>query len=341
MLGFERATAAEREVLAALRLLVVARPVGGVDLQAGLGGPDLDEASVERAGEATGADERARLAARRHLALVEHPAVVVALADLEVAVGRVDPLADAPRAAEVERRRGDGLDLAGGDLPRVSGQIALSRNLEVVVLDGAAGLALEVEVDVLGHVDRRRLVGRRLVVDAPDVVLGERVRDLRLDLPGESLVAVGRDVGEYNADIGSFHERRRLPHIRVPAARAAVQVAANAARGVVERRQLDPPAVQLEDAVGDAVAVAADDAAPVGIAAVPAGGRVEADDHVLKPAAAVGREEADDLAAVVGDLHHHSARSAQGVYLRLFPILRGSEAGRLERWLFHGGSIIP
>ena len=35
------------------------------------------------------------------------------------------------------------------------------------------------------------------------------------------------------------------------------------------------------------------------------------------------------------------ARSAQGVYLRLFPILRGSEAGRLERWLFHGDSIIP
>ena len=68
------------------------------------------------------------------------------------------------------------------------------------------------------------------------------------------VVAVRRDMGEDDADVRPVDERLRLPDVGVPAACAAMQVAADAARRVVERRQADRLAVQLEDALGDAVA---------------------------------------------------------------------------------------
>ena len=332
MLGFHRDAAAEREVLAALGRLVVTRPVGGVDLDGRFARPHLDGAPVERAGEGAGELEPAlRLRALRHLAGVEHPAVVIALADLEVAVGGIDPLADAPEPTEVERRVGDGLELAGRDLARVGRQVPGGGELHHVILDRAAGFALEVEVDVLGHVDRRGLVAGRAVFDAPDVLRGERIGDLRLDPAGEALVAVGRDVGEDDADVAALHEALGVPDVAVPAARAAVEVAADAAGRVIERGEPDATAVELERAVRDAVAVAADDRAPVGIARVPARRRIEADDHVLELAFAIGREEPDDLPAVVGHFHDDAASTPQGELPRLFSVFGDPERTDLDR----------
>ena len=130
-----------------------------------------------------------------------------------------------------------------------------SGDLEDVVLDRAAGLALEVEVDMLRHVDRRVLARHRLVVDAPHVLRGERVGHLRLDLTRKSLVAIRRGVREDDADVRTLHERLGLPDVCVPAARAAVQVATDARRRIVERGKLDCLAVQPEDALRDAVAL--------------------------------------------------------------------------------------
>ena len=142
---------------------------------------------------------------------------------------------------------------------------------------------------------------------------------------GEALVAVGRSVREHDADVVALHERRCAPHIRVPAAIAAVEVAADARRRVVERGELDRLAVHLELALRDAVAVAADDAAPVRVAVVPASGRVKADDDVLHLAFLVGREEPDDLPAVVAHFKNDASRAIQDVLLRLFAVLRHSE----------------
>ena len=199
-----------------------------------------------------------------------------------------------------------------------------------MVLDRTARLALEVEVDMLRHVDRRLLVGHRLVVNAPDILRRERVRHLDLDLARETLVTVGRSVREDDANVVALHKRLCAPDIRVPAAIAAVEVAADASRRVVEGRKLVGLAVHLELALRDTVAVAADERAPVGVAIVPAGGRVKADDDILHLAFLVRREKAHNLPAVVAHFENDATRAVQDVLLRLLAVLRHSEVHNLK-----------
>ena len=54
----------------------------------------------------------------------------------------------------------------------------------------------QVEVAVIGEVDRRGLVGGRLVVDPQLVLVGERVGDGRGEVAGIAFFAVGADVGQ-------------------------------------------------------------------------------------------------------------------------------------------------
>ena len=90
----------------------------------------------------------------------------------------VDPLADLVELAEVERRALDGGDLAGRDQRAVDRRVVVGGEHQLVVVDRRRAGAGEIEVGVIGQVDRRGLVGRRLVVDAELVLVGERVRDL-------------------------------------------------------------------------------------------------------------------------------------------------------------------
>ena len=99
---------------------------------------------------------------------------------------------------------------------------------------------------------------------------------------------------------------------------------------LVEGGKLVGLAVHLELALRDAVTVAADDAAPVGVAVVPARWRVKADDDVLHLAFLVGREETHDLPAVVAHFENDATRAVQDVLLRLLAVLRHSEVHDLE-----------
>ena len=125
--------------------------------------------------------------------------------------------------------------------------------MQLVVLDRAAALAGEVAVRVVGEVDDRGLVGGGLVVDAPVAVPVERVGDLRPQRAGVAHLAVDARVVQVQADVGARGEALDVPHLLVEALGAAVQ----AVHAVVDG-ELVRLAVQGELALGDAVAVAAD-----------------------------------------------------------------------------------
>ena len=166
------------------------------------------------------------------LGAVEHEVVVVAAAEDDLLrAGVADPLADRVRRREVERRAGHRRDLAGRDRGRVDRRVVGGHQLQLVVVGAAGALAGEVEVGVVGQVDDRRRVGRRVVVDPQLVVVGQGVGDLDLERAGVALLAVRAGVAEPQADAVAVGDLARPPRRLVEALLAAVQVVG----AVVER----------------------------------------------------------------------------------------------------------
>ena len=87
-----------------------------------------------------------------------HQAVVVA-------AGRLDPVADAARAGEVERRAAHRDDGAGGQRVGILLQHPRAVELQLVILDAAAAGAGQVPVGVVGQVDDGGRVGGSAQVD--------------------------------------------------------------------------------------------------------------------------------------------------------------------------------
>ena len=181
-----------------------------------------------------------------------------------------------------------------------------------MVENGAVALAAEIEIDVLGHVDGRVLVGHGLVFDPPDVVRGQGIGDFHFHFAGEAFLAVRAFRGEDDAHRVAFLEGQGFPDLGVPALDAAVQAAGQAARGVV-LGQLVLRAVQGELSSRYAVAEAAHEGAEIGVGGFVAGHVVEAEDAVLKLSLFVGQENARDFAAEIDDVHLDAAGALEGV----------------------------
>ena len=244
---------------------------------------------------------------------VEHPVVVVALAEHELLVVVADPLPDRVRRPEVERRARDRRERRrSGSASRRPACSSSALSVQPVVVDRPRALARQVPVRVVREVDHRRRVRRRLVVDAQVVVLVERVVDLDVEVAGVAR-AVGRLAGRCSprppCSCGSASRRPRRGCL------------IGSASHTKRSKPWSPPwrlfgpllmssvyvvAVERERRVGDAVAVAADDAAEVRRVRgrrVAARHRVAvevrvAERDVREPPAAVGRVELLDDAAV-------------------------------------------
>ena len=147
---------------------------------------------------------------------IEHEIVVVAVAGLVVQL--VDALADFVERAEIERRASDGHDLTRGNQRVVDRRVAVGVEHQLVVVDRRRASTREIEIGVVGEIHGRGLVGRRLVVDAELVFVGERVGDLCDQFAGEAFFAVGAGVGEDDALPVLAFERLRLPDDFVEAA---------------------------------------------------------------------------------------------------------------------------
>ena len=147
---------------------------------------------------------------------------------------------------------------------------------------------------------------------------------MRGQRPRISFITVGADVGERDADIAVAFERFGLPHHLVEAAAAAVQMVAS-----VVRRQFVGVSVEREARVPDAVRIASDDGTEEAGAGEIALERVESEDDIVEPAAAIGRFQRDDDRAVGDDSSFDTVRVGQreGIHLRA---IRHRAEGRLD-----------
>ena len=98
----------------------------------------------------------------------------------------------APIAVGVRKSNGvpcTGGKLAGRDQRAVDRRVAVRLDHQLVPEHVAA--ARQVEVGVLGQVDRRRLVGGRVIVDDQLVAIGQLVGDPHVEVAGISFFPVG------------------------------------------------------------------------------------------------------------------------------------------------------
>ncbi len=130
------------------------------------------------------------------LPVVEHPAVVVALADFQRLVVLTDVAAYLLGLAEVHGGIGHRGYLAGGNLRGVGGKPAVGVELELMLEHAAGVVTFEVEVSVVGEVDDGLGVGGGAEFDGEFVAVVPAVGDGGLYLAGESFLAVGRGVVE-------------------------------------------------------------------------------------------------------------------------------------------------
>ena len=180
-----------------------------------------------------------------------------------------------------------------------------------------------------GRVEHRRGVGRCRVVDLQLVVARQRIGYRDVEVPGISLLAVGRAVGEGERRVSFGRgELLRLPDAAFESAAAAVQVVLS----VVDREPV-LPAVEREPALADPVSVAAHDRTAV----VVRGGDIVSD--LLEPPYdvpehSVGRRnpKGDDPGTVVGDLYRHPVVVAQRIEAGLPAVDLGAERFVVEQF---------
>ena len=182
-----------------------------VHLHAGLGRHDFENSAGLGIAHFGGEFHLADLA-------VENEVVVIPVVHRLQALLRRHPVGlrtNRARLAEVEAGAVNGRVLRR-DEPRVGLSILVGVDHEKLVEDIAARLAREVPVGMMRRIDDSRLVSRRLVLDAPDVLRKDGVGDLHRDRAGEAHVAVGRDERQHKALPVVL---RRLPDLGIPAAR--------------------------------------------------------------------------------------------------------------------------
>ncbi len=214
---------------------------------------------------------------------VEHPVMVIAVAVADLfEIGLVDSFADDAQRCEVHRGSGHGQDFTCCHIGGVDRCISGGVHVEFVVCNGLQGIAVEVEVGVVCHVDDRRFIGHGLVGDVETVVGCQSVGDFGSDVSGEVVVTVGRVHGEdYCRVVGLFG----IIDLILPSSRTAVQAVAE-----IIGRKLDCVTVDYETALIDAVGIAADGCAEVSLVVFGKVGcdAVESENDIARLAVAVG-----------------------------------------------------
>ena len=294
------------------------QPVAGVELHGGHVGVHLHDAAGGGLAHFGGEGQLVIVAGVE----VEVVVIAVAVGELLVLVGQGHAVADAPGLAQVKGRAAHGAHLAGGDALFVGNDgEGVGVDLDHMVFDGAAALAREVEVGVVGEVAEGVLVGNGLVVDGKLVVIVEGVGDHDLQGAGVALLAVRGGVLEDEAVLADALDGGHVPQLAVEADVAAVQVG-DAALVFGQRQFL---AAHDALAVGDAVAHAADERAQIAAHGLIAGHVPVAENDVAQLALAVGHVDGADDAAVVGDLHGSAGRVGEDVEIGGFAALQSAE----------------
>ncbi len=313
MLRLEAEAGTLRVDLAALAGDRAIEEVAGVELHSRLRGGHLHRAAGRRLVDAHDTLEPGRRAREDHV-------VVVAAAEGDLWMIGVNACANRRGLAEVEWRPFDGGEVSHGDEPLVHRRVAVGLDFDVVPEHIAVAGASEVEVRVLRQVDRRGLVGRRLVVEPQRVVVGQGVGDLGLQRARVAHVAVRAGVREHHAHRVGTLEGLGLPVGLVETLWSAVQVVL-----AVVLRQRVGRAVDGERPLADAVAVAADDGAEEWRLVEVTLEVVVAEHDVTELPCLVGHLQRRDDAAVGDGFHFHPVGVGQREGLDGLAVGQGTE----------------
>ena len=223
---------------------------------------------------------------------------VAVLELLEVKLGDVVP--HLVQGGKIHRGPSDGQDLAGSHVGRVHGGEGRGVDIQLVVADAVVrGIAGEVEIGVVGHVDDGRGGAGGLVGDINRTLIRERVGHESRDGAREIVVPVRGIDAQANMLRVGLHD---LVGLVLPAGGSAVQ----AVPEIVLRQVIFHP-VKGELALGDAVGIAADGGAEVGLVVlgIVVLDLVEAQHHVTLYPVLVRQDDGHDTGAEVGDGHFH------------------------------------
>ena len=276
VLGLERQRSAAAVGFAALAGQGAVEEITAVELNARFGRPNLHITPR------SGFIDRSRQLQVMGAPARQHPIVVVAVAVAELFEIGIEARPDRCRTAEIHRRAFDGHQAAGGDERRIDGREEIGCDHQFMVVDRRPARPVQVEERVVREVDDRTAVGRGLVCDDEAVVVGQLVGHRNLQVPGVSLIAVGREAGQYDL------LRRHLddiPHNHVEALGTAVQ----AVGAVVQGQRILLP-VERKAPCGDTVAVTAD-----GGAEEPLSGLIDVSAEVVVP-----QHDVREIAVAVG-----------------------------------------
>lgn len=261
--------------------------IAGVELQAGFGGGDFQDATGGGLGNAS-------LEGHFSVRIVNDPVVVVATAEFELFVVLADAGADGRGGGEVKRGAFDGAQFAKGDERAVNRGEFVGVEVNRVVQDVA--FAGEVPVTVVGEVDDGVFVCGGREVHAQGVFIGEGVNRRDGEIAGVAFFAILGDIGQFQGRAFAGGDGLGVPEDLVEAFQAAVQgidAVVNSA-GVFL-------AVEGVLAFGDAVAEASDESAEIGAFLEVASQIVIAQGDVGVVAVFIRRSEGNNEAAVVGN----------------------------------------
>lgn len=315
MLGLQAEAAAVRVGLPGFAGEGAVEEIAAVELQAGFGREHLEHAAGVRFVQARGQHRLGAAAGR------QREVVVVAEAELQLRVVGRDALADRMRRGEVKGRAAHGGDFAGRDQAAIHRGVGVGIDLEFMAEDGPTTLAAEIEVAVVGEVQRCAAVGRGVVVDLQPAVGRQRISDLDLQGARVTFVAIGTGVAQPQGGPAREGQGLRLPEDFVEPDPAPVQVTGDAA-GLVVSGEGVVPAIEGEAAAGDAIADAADQRAEVGRFVGVARHVGEAEHDVGQGTLAVGGQNPHHASAVVRNVDLKPFVALQRIQMGLAPIRR-------------------
>ena len=158
----------------------------------------------------------------------------------------------------------------------------------------AVALSGEVEIGVLGKIQRRGFVGGSFVIHNQLVVVGQRIGDFDFEVARVPLLAIFAQITVSNPDAFSILEFLGLPQLFVEAVDSAMQ----GVRTIILGQGIFH-AVEGEGGVGDPVGVPPDDGAEVGgVLQIPVN-FVVAEDNVAQVAVLVRHSQRHNNATVV------------------------------------------
>lgn len=289
--------------------------VGGVELDAGLGGEHLEDATALGVNDASGQDRRLRAAGQ------DEVMVVTGGGKAGLLVARADRCG----LREVQRCAFDPADFAGRDQLAVGGGVVVRRQPEFVAEDVAR--AGQVKVTVVGEVDRGGPIGGGGEVESQLVRFSQCIDHRDGQVPRVTFLAMRAGVGEgerssrIGAGIGAG-----APELLVKGPDAAVEVV-----GTVVLGQGIGLAVEGELGVSDAVGDSSGDRPKVRVPREVAFEMLEPKHDIRARTVAVGDFELRDDKAVLGHVHSHPVAVGQGVELDRFAVGQMTEGCGFER----------